>query len=523
MDETRRPEDAKPNTNSAAPTRAASATPEPAAAATAAESGKGAQTQPRAAESTILRVPAVAAATPHPNASKGAASAESAGKGTAASKGSAATVEPVDKTHLPPLLHDRAYWGMLVTQFLGAFNDNVFRQMIMLRSLKPDSDEQGPALIIFALPFVLFSGICGWISDRISKRTLVVGCKAAEIAIMVLGAFGFWLNHDGFLLFVLFLMGAQSAVFGPPKYGMLPEMFRKTDLPRANGLMLMTTFLAIIFGLVVGSGLYQGFKGTIWIGGLVCVVIAVIGTWSSLYLRETPVAAQGTPFHPAVLLMHPDTFRFIWRDGLIFSTLCAVSAFYLVSGMIYPAAINALGKEQLGQGELWTGIMSAHTGIGIAIGCVIAGRLTRGMVRGWLIQTGAIGMIVGLTLLALPAGTLARGQVGPESTLLGYWGGALMLGVVGLFAGFFSAPIQVFLQARTPEDQRGRIYGAVNLFNFVAIAAAGVVYTLTDRLLETLVVKRNLIFAAAALLMLLIALAFRPPTLVLKDDDESHS
>ncbi|RLS80566.1 MAG: MFS transporter, partial [Planctomycetota bacterium] len=137
----------------------------------------------------------------------------------------------------PPLLQDRSFWGLNLTQFFGAFNDNLFKQLVMLSLLdqarQGGKDLQGLGLILFAVPFILISGYAGFLSDRFRKRTIIVACKVAEVLIILLGMIGFWLHSLPFLLMVLCLMGVHSAFFGPSKYGILPEMLRNEDLPRA--------------------------------------------------------------------------------------------------------------------------------------------------------------------------------------------------------------------------------------------------------------------------------------------------
>ena len=164
----------------------------------------------------------------------------------------------------PKLLADPAFHGITLAQFLGAFNDNLFKQLMLLLAIGAKADAQGRAMMVFSFPFILFSGYAGYLSDRYSKRTVIVLAKLAEIAIMVLGMIGFfqygWTGYAG-LLVVLFLMGLHSAFFGPGKYGILPELFRNDDLPRANGLILMTTFLAIILG-TASAGLLEKWLGT---------------------------------------------------------------------------------------------------------------------------------------------------------------------------------------------------------------------------------------------------------------------
>ncbi len=153
------------------------------------------------------------------------------------------------------LWRDTSFWGMTATQFLGAFNDNLYKQAALLvctdMALKQNSkvDLQDVAMALFALPFVMFSGFAGYLSDRTSKRLIVVLCKVAEIGIVALGAVALLTNHFYFVLAVVFLMGTHSAFFGPAKYGILPEIVRDKNLSQANGIFLMTTFLAIILGV----------------------------------------------------------------------------------------------------------------------------------------------------------------------------------------------------------------------------------------------------------------------------------
>ena len=167
---------------------------------------------------------------------------------------------------LPKLSRDAAFHGMTMTQFLGAFNDNLYKALLLFlcvdfaKTAKANGDfYQSMAQIMFALPFVLFSGYAGFLSDRFSKRTIMVLCKIGEILVMLAGLFAFMSGELVPLLLVMFLMSTQSAFFGPGKYGILPEMLRARDLPAANGLIQLTTFLAIIFGAFAAGALKDEF------------------------------------------------------------------------------------------------------------------------------------------------------------------------------------------------------------------------------------------------------------------------
>ena len=168
---------------------------------------------------------------------------------------------------------NRSFWGLTVSQLLGAFNDNMFKQLVLLLCLAkareiaettggPVSDRYQPiAMAVFAIPWILFSGVSGFLADRFSKRRIVVLCKSMEIVVMSCGLLAFLSGQLWALFVVLFLMSAQSTVFGPAKFGILPEQFRSEDLPRINGIFQMTTFLAIIFGFASAGILKEALPG----------------------------------------------------------------------------------------------------------------------------------------------------------------------------------------------------------------------------------------------------------------------
>ncbi len=448
----------------------------------------------------------------------------------------------LDPEQLPGLYHDRSFWGMTITQFLGAFNDNLFKQLMLLLALKVAvADRQPIAMLVFSAPFLLFSGFAGFLSDRYSKRLIIVLSKVAEIGAMLLGLVGFYFyDQVGFvgLLVVLFLMGAQSAFFGPGKYGILPEMLRKSDLPRANGVILMTTFLAIIFG-TAAAGLLSELAGEgqpavaavtespvsatnsdltttsqpgavpsanvavqrLWIGSLICVVIAVIGTLTSLLVRAVPASSPGLRFSPSALTVPADTLRMLRADRPLMGALFASCVFWLVAGIAQPT-VNSLGKRQLELTDKLTSLLAACVAIGIAAGAVAAGRLSRGRTDFRLMRFGGWGLVVMLLVLSLP-GT-------QHGHLLGFWGALPALIALGVCAGMYAIPLQVFMQARPPDGQKGRMIAVMNQANWVAILLSAVVYWAFDQIVLALDWNRSPIFAMTALVMLPALLLYHP-------------
>ncbi len=387
--------------------------------------------------------------------------------------------------------------------------------------MRPPAPEisRDSAQIVFALPFIIFSGFAGYLSDRFRKRDIIVGSKWAEIAIMLFGMLAFLafraFGYNG-LLVVLFLMGTQSAFFGPGKYGILPEMLRERDLPRANGVILMTTFLAIIFGTAL-AGLLNDFfvdenqplensASRLAYGSAMCVGIAVLGTVTSLFIRPGPPAKPDLVFTKSSLLVPSDTRRVLADDRPLLMALLVSCMFWLVSGIAIPA-VNSLGKVQLPLDPQWrdtlTSSMTAAIGLGIAAGAVIAGRISRGKADFRLTRFGAWGIFASLLLLAVtrPGGI----------HLLGFAGSLPVLALLGMCAGFFAIPLQVFIQSRPPDDQKGRMIAVMNLTNFVAILLSGVLYWLFDRGVDHFGAPRSTIFGLMALLILPVAFLYRPP------------
>lgn len=384
----------------------------------------------------------------------------------------------------PGLFADRSFWGLMSTQFLGAFNDNLYKQLILLLAIplavagqSSSSDVQGWATLVFSLPFVLFSGLAGYLADRFSKTPIIVWSKATEIVVMLLGFAAFWyfdlLGTAGTWV-VLFLMGLQSTFFGPGKYGILPELFRARDLPRANGLILVTTFLAIIFGTVLAGGLKD------WLGGvnssstsdlsagvLLCVGIAIAGTLTSLLVRKVPAAQPDARLSPDCFAVSRDVYAILKRDRVLRGALLVSSIFWLVSGIAVPT-VNRLGLDLLKVDATRTSLLTASIGFGIMQGALLASWLCRRGLGDFSVSLGLWGIAGALVLLGFPA---AGGH-----HMLGYGGSVMTLILLGIFAAIFAIPIQVFLQERPPSGLKGRMIATMNQVNFIGILISGPLY-----------------------------------------------
>ena len=454
-------------------------------------------------------------------------------------------------TRDPTLWHDPAYHGMNFTQFFGAFNDNLFKQLVLLICVSyaaNGQDYQQYASALFALPFVLFSGFAGFLADRISKQKIVVAMKIAEIAVMLAGFAAFYSTWGrlAWLMCVVFLMGTHSAFFGPSKYGILPELFRESDLPRVNGMIQMTTFLAIICGAALAGFIKEWNANRLWIGSALCIAVAVVGTMTSLLVRRTPVARPGLPFTPGALFISAETWRMLRSDRPLFNVLLVSTLFWFLGGVIQPAA-NAFGVRQLQYGDARTSAMVVCMAIGIMVGCLWAGRASVGKFRRGMVTLGAwgiVGSLSGLAFLSAGEGTVIsaesasaadskKGSVSQSSAAESSaspvdsegesftsvlvpssrfeWIARGLLVGVGLFAGFFYVPLAVLMQARPPAALKGRMIGAMNLLNWIGIVIAAVFFGAAEYVCESVLrVRVCWIFGMCALVMLPVALFYRP-------------
>ena len=421
---------------------------------------------------------------------------------------------PFARDDLPPLSRDGCFWGMTTTQLLGAFNDNLFKQLVLLYCLaavgEQGGDYQPIAFFLFSIPFVLGSGFSGFLADRFSKRTLIISCKFGEIAVMLAGVLAFGIGGLWAPLLVLFLMGLQSTVFGPSKYGILPEMLRARDLPSANGIIQMTTFVAVIFGGALAGVLKElvqehqvvGLQWICW----GCVGIAVVGTLFSFTVRRTQVAVPGLQFTSSMLCaLDRPTRALLRRNPLVVTVLLISSLFWFVGGTMHQL-VNEFGVYQWKLGEAKTSLLLASIGVGIAIGCISATLLSRHRINFRLVNRGAWGMAG--CLLAL----WAIGWAAPDPVpVMWMWaaGGALL--VLGFCAGIFVVPLQVFLQVCPTEDLKGRMMGTMNLINFCGIVFSAVAFFALRSLLGAMHLPISWTFLVLATVVLPVALLFRPP------------
>ena len=462
------------------------------------------------------------------------------------------------EVNLPETLATPTFIGFVSTQFLGAFNDNYFKQLVLLACVNEaattGNDRQPVALAAFALPFVLLSGFGGYLSDRFSRQRTIIWCKVAEIAIMAL-ALGVLLipgisqsTQLMLLIGVLAFMGGQSAVFGPSKYGSLPELFRPEQLLMVNGIVQMTTFLAIIFGVVCAGIALDYLDRSLWPGSTIAVGIAIAGTLTSTLIRRTFAANPNLPLRAENLAMPREVWELLKRRPSLLQAILVATVFWFVGGVAQPA-VNTLGRVSMGLSETRASMLTAAIGIGIAAGCILVGLFASKAGATWVMR-GAWGMIGTLFAISLlgsqatppennagmvimrpthPATENAAINIKPNQlekeglfrTVITAtpleWALRFCMMMLGVFAGTFVVPVQVYLQQAPPASQKGRVLGVQNLFSWIGILLSAVFLGVFNFVLarftpaSELASRQHIIFTLIAIAILPIAFCYRLP------------
>ncbi|TMA58611.1 MAG: MFS transporter, partial [Deltaproteobacteria bacterium] len=371
------------------------------------------------------------------------------------------------KPSKPPIL------GLLAAQCLGAFNDNVYKMVVSLLAVNAAVSAGGGSgalsliSVIFILPFFLFSGYAGYAADACSKRTVLVVTKAFEIGAMGLGFFAFLSGRIELMLGVLFLMALQATFFSPAKYGILPELLPDKDLSRANGLLEMSTFLAILLGTSLGSMMFAAWKDRLGVIGLVLVVISIAGTLASLGIPKVPPAGTGKSFRLNPWAEILSGLRRLSEQRVLWLTVVGISYFWFL-GALLQMDILLFGKEVMGLDDLWVGVLGTCLAIGIGLGSLMAGRLSGDKVELGLVPLGSIGIGVFSLLLSSSAASY------PQT--------AVALALLGFSGGLFVVPLNAFLQQKSGQGEKGRLIATTNFLNTIGILlASAVLWVLRDQ------------------------------------------
>ncbi len=374
-----------------------------------------------------------------------------------------------------------------MTQFLGAFNDNTFKNalVVLLTYQAAQWTTISPGILanlaagVFILPFFLFSATAGQLADKYDKSRLARLVKILEIVIMLVAGVGFSLHSLGWLLLALFLLGLHSTLFGPVKYALLPQHLQPDELLGGNALVEAGTFVSILLGTLAG-GLLAGTGNASAIAGA-GLAVAVAGYIASRAIPLAPPPQPNLPIHPNPLSETWRNIGFARQNRSVFLSILGISWFWLF-GALFLAQFPAYAKSVLGGDESTVTLLLATFTMGVGLGSMVCERLSGHHVEVGLVPLGSIGLtLFGLDLsLASPNALPALAPLTVEQ-LLGLaatWHVLADLALIGLFGGIFIVPLYALVQMRSPEDYRARIIAANNIMNALfmvagSLAAAG--------------------------------------------------
>ena len=358
------------------------------------------------------------------------------------------------------------FWDLMFTQFQGAFSDNALRWLVIFPVLASltvsEADKEsfvGHSSLLFAVPFLLFATVGGWMADRFSKRSVMIGVKTAEIGIMLFAALALKLEMQSLQLAAICLMGVHSTIFAPAKYGIMPEVLPTSKLSAGNGILELLTFVGIIMGTYAGGWLAETLAGREMWSGLLLAGLAAVGLVTSIGIAKVPAADPGKKFNPNIIGEIWQNFRVMKADRDLWRANWGNTAFFFIS-MLAQLNLALYAQKVFHLRPTEQASLQAALSLGIGVGSMAAGRLSHGRIEYGLIPMGA-----GMMAIA----GLGLGWPGIEKPAF-----ACALALLGLGGGLFIVPIVSVLQHRPSPQTKGAVQGAVSWLSWVGIAVASV-------------------------------------------------
>ncbi|MDX2437897.1 MAG: MFS transporter [Acidobacteriota bacterium] len=383
------------------------------------------------------------------------------------------------------LLGERRFWPLFWTQLLGAFNDNLFKNALVIlvayRSMTLLGLSSETIVVacagIFIFPFFLFSATAGQLADRLPKWRLIRWVKIWEIGVMALAGVGFATDSLALLLTVLFLMGMQSTFFGPAKYAILPELLDDDTLVGGNALVAMATFLAILIGTITGGLVVSG--GERWVSrlGFMVVLVAMAGYVTSRFIKKLPAANPELPVILNPVTPTIDILRVARGVHSVFLSILAISWFWFL-GASFLSLLPNFSKDVLGGGETVVTLCLGTFCVGIGTGSMLCERFSRRHLELGLVPLGSIGISVFAVDLAFSGWRFTAPAEGPMLTVAAFLrasGGLHVLFdlfMIAVFSGFYTVPLMTFIQQRSAASERSRVIAGNNILNALLMVSS---------------------------------------------------
>ncbi|PIS02268.1 MAG: MFS transporter [Chlamydiae bacterium CG10_big_fil_rev_8_21_14_0_10_42_34] len=366
-----------------------------------------------------------------------------------------------------------SFYFLNATQFLGALNDNLYKLLVIYLLIHVKGPAAANAILslagaIFVIPFLLFSSGAGVLADKISKSSIIVVTKVMEVTIMTFGLFSVIFVWDIGLYLALFLMATQSALFGPSKYGIIPELVDTKKVSKANGSMTSFTFLAIIAGTFLASFITDITDKNFVLEASFCILIAVLGLLSSFGIRRTEPQNSPKKINPFFLYEIYQTLKLSWKIPHLLPAIYG-SSFFLFIGAFTQLNIIPFAMQSLGMTEVGGGYLFVSTAVGIAIGAVLSGQLAKDQVEPGI--SCICGFFISFFFFVLYIFSWSL----PITIIT--------LGLLGVFGGAYLIPFDAFLQVNSPDEKRGQVIAVANFFSFIGVLLASIaLYVISEEL-----------------------------------------
>ncbi|MCE3254685.1 MAG: transporter [Rickettsiaceae bacterium] len=386
------------------------------------------------------------------------------------------------------LLKSKRFLPLFITQFFGAFNDNVFKNAFLIWFTydiagKLNMDAQVMTTIasgLFILPFFLFSALAGQIADKFEKSKLVRIIKIAEILIMGFSFVGFYFENIYLLLVLTFLMGLHSTFFGPIKYSLLPEMLKNDELVSGNALIEGATFLAILLGTILGGVVIRSQNGVEIISASV-LLFAIIGYVSSRFIPKAPISDSNLKIGFNIFSQTLNIISHAKREQTVWLSIIGISWFWFV-GITFLSQFPIYTKNLIHGDEFIVTLFLSIFSIGIGIGAAFCNKLLKGQINGRLVPFGSIGMTIGIIIFCIASyyysPVLRLDQLLNLREFLSYgissWMIIFGLMIISVFSGIYIVPLYAIMQHRSEGKYLSRIIAANNVCNALFMVASSI-------------------------------------------------
>jgi acyl-[acyl-carrier-protein]-phospholipid O-acyltransferase/long-chain-fatty-acid--[acyl-carrier-protein] ligase len=391
--------------------------------------------------------------------------------------------------------HGFAY--LLGAQALAVFDDNTFKQLLFLFAAATMTDTVARAHVIwwgtalYVLPYILLSSYAGQVADRFSKRHVIVSLKVIEACILTYAVFAMYRGHINAMLVALLLLGIHAAFLDPAKEGILPQIFPDEALARANGMMQLTVYTMIVLGPVAAGFLLEGFAQKPFIPVAMLVGMALVGLTLALGITRVEAVSPGERIRLNAPAEFWHNFGEIRASKALFQTVLAIAYFWFL-GAVYLSNVIGYGHDLLNLSASGISWLTASVSIGIALGALVAGKLSAEQVELGLVPIGSVGLGVFGIFLYFAAHSYG-------AALSGHF-------LIGFFGGIFIIPLQSFLQARAGEHSKGKVIAASNVLTFTGVVLGAALFGFLSGNLglkpnQILLVMGIVSFAATAYIM----------------------